>query len=240
MLIIPAIDILDGCVVRFVQGRIDKKIYSRSPLKTAKHWLKAGASMLHIVDLDGAFSGRPKNLSLVKEIAKNINVPVQFGGGVRSIETIKTLLRSGVWRVILGTKAVTDKAFLKKAFAKFKDRIIVSLDVKDKDVLIKGWKASGKKNNVITCASFLRDLGFREVIYTDTLKDGTLSGPNIKGIKDFLKEAGLNTIASGGISCLNDLHRLKELQHRGLVGVIIGKALYEGKFGLSEALRVAC
>ncbi len=239
MLIIPAIDILDGCVVRLVQGRTNKKIYSRFPLKAAKHWLKQGAKILHIVDLDGAFSGRPKNLNLVKEIAESVNVPVQFGGGVRSMETIKTLLKAGVWRVILGTKAVTDKVFLKKAFAKFKDRIIVSIDVKDKDVLIKGWKSSGKKTNVITCASFLKDLGFKEVIYTDTLKDGTLKGPNIKGIKEFLKGTGLNVIASGGISCLDDLRRLKELQRQGLVGVIIGKALYEGRFTLSEALRVA-
>ncbi len=238
MLIIPAIDIQDGCVVRFVQGRINKKIYSRFPLKVAKHWLKAGAKMLHIVDLDGAFSGKTKNLSLVKEIAQNVRVPVQFGGGVRDIETIKILLKLGVWRVILGTKAVTDRGFLKKAFAKFKDRVVVSIDVRDKDILIKGWRASDKKTDAITYACFLRELGFREVIYTDILKDGTLSGPNIKGIKEFLKGTGLNTIASGGISCLDDLRRLKNLEKQGLVGVIAGKALYEGRFTLSEALGV--
>jgi phosphoribosylformimino-5-aminoimidazole carboxamide ribotide isomerase len=238
MLIIPAIDIQDGCVVRFVQGSRNKRVYSRSPLKVAKHWLRQGAKILHIVDLDGAFSGEPKNLAIVKEIVKSVDVPVQFGGGVRSIETIRQLLKSGVCRVVLGTKAVTDKTFLKEACVEFKARVIVSIDAKDKDVLIKGWKTSDRKTNLITYACFLRDLGFKEVIYTDILKDGTLSGPNIRGIREILKGTGLNIIASGGISCLDDLRRLKNLCKHGLIGVIIGKALYEGRFGLSEALRV--
>jgi len=239
MLIIPAIDLEDGCVVRYVQGRLNKKIYSRDPLKTARHWVKQGAKLLHIVDLDGASSGIPKNLNLVKEISRDICVPIQFGGGVRTIETIRTLLKSGIQRVVLGTKAAEDRKFLKKAFTEFKERLIVSIDAKSANVLIKGWQSSYKGSDVISFASALKDLGFKQVIYTDTLKDGTLSGPNIKGIKDLLKETGLNVIASGGISSLDDIVRLKKLENKGVVGVIIGKALYEGRFTLSEAIKLS-
>ncbi|MFA5145296.1 MAG: 1-(5-phosphoribosyl)-5-[(5-phosphoribosylamino)methylideneamino]imidazole-4-carboxamide isomerase [Candidatus Omnitrophota bacterium] len=235
MLIIPAIDLKDGCVVRYVQGRLDKKIYSRDPLKTARHWLKAGAKLIHVVDLDGAFLGVPKNLDKVKEIAGNVDVPIQFGGGVRSLEAIKELLDSGVWRVVLGTKAVLDKAFLKKAFLKFADKIIVSLDAKENVLSIKGWQKSYKEMDVLTFAAMLKDMGFGQLIYTDTLKDGTLSGPNIKAVKNLLKETGLKLIASGGISSLEDICKLKKLEKQGLTGIITGKALYEGRFTLGEA-----
>jgi len=237
-LIIPAIDLKDGCVVRYVQGRLDKKIYSRDPLKTAKHWVKQGAKLLHIVDLDGALTGVPKNLKIVKEIAANICIPIQFGGGIRKIETIRTLLKFGIQRVVLGTKAVEDKKFLKKAFAEFKESLIVSIDAASGRVLIKGWLNSHKGTDALTFAMALKKMGFKQLIYTDTLKDGTLSGPNIKGIKSLLKETGLNIIASGGISSLSDICKLKKLERQGLAGIIIGKALYEGKFNLSEALRI--
>jgi phosphoribosylformimino-5-aminoimidazole carboxamide ribotide isomerase len=239
MLIIPAIDLEDGCVVRYVQGKLNKKIYSRDPLKTARHWVKQGAKLLHIVDLDGASSGVLKNLKLVKEIAANICVPIQFGGGVRNMETIRTLLKSGIQRVVLGTKAVEDRKFLKKAFVEFKDRLIVSVDAKSGNLLIKGWQSSYKGTDVISFALALKEMGFKQLVYTDTLKDGTLSGPNIKGIKDLLKETGLNIIASGGIASLDDIARLKKSEKKGLVGVIIGKALYEGKFTLSQAIRLS-
>jgi phosphoribosylformimino-5-aminoimidazole carboxamide ribotide isomerase len=239
MLIIPAIDLKDGCVVRYVQGRLEKKIYSKDPLKTARHWIKQGAKLLHIVDLDGAFTGTPKNLDIVKRIAENVCVPIQFGGGIRKIETINKLLDFGIWRVVLGTKAIVDKAFLKKVLSKFKDKIIVSLDTKDNLLSIKGWQTSYKKMDVKTFAAMLKDLGFKQMIYTDTLKDGTLSGPNIKAIKGLLKETGLKLIASGGISRLEDIYKLKKLEKDGLIGVIIGKALYEGKFSLTQALKLA-
>lgn len=239
MLIIPAIDLQDGCVVRFVQGRFDKKVYSRDPVKTARHWIKSGAELLHVVDLDGALSGTQKNLGMVGEIAKNVDVPIQFGGGVRKIENISLLLSLGVKRVVLGTKAIEDKAFLKKAFAKFKDKIIVSLDAKADRLLTKGWRSSNKSINVLEFARTLKDMGFKQIIYTDTLKDGTLKGPNIKGIKALLKEAHLEVIASGGISSLEDIYRLKKLEKQGVVGVIVGKALYEGKFTLSQAMSLA-
>jgi phosphoribosylformimino-5-aminoimidazole carboxamide ribotide isomerase len=239
MLIIPAIDIKDGCVVRFVQGRLNKKVYSRDPVKTARHWVRQGARMIHVVDLDGAATGKPKNLNIVKDIVKTAGVPIQFGGGVRKIEQIKALLDYGVYRIIVGTKAVEDRVFLKKAFKEFKERIIVSVDAKSDAVLIKGWQAHHKNIDFLKLASILKDMGFKELIYTDIAKDGTLRGPNIKGIKSLLKNSGLKVIASGGISSLQDIRWLKSLEKKGLVGIIVGKALYEGKFTLSGALKLS-
>lgn len=239
MLIIPAIDIKDGWVVRYVQGRLDKKIYSRDPVKTARHWVKQGAKLIHLVDLDGAFTGKPKNLDTAKQIVKALDVPVQFGGGVRNMGMIERLLSFGVKRVILGTKAAQDEAFLKKAFKKFKDKIIVSIDTKDGRVLTKGWQAGSRNTDMLKFARVLKKIGFKQAIYTDVLKDGTLKGPNIKGLKKLLKESNLNVIASGGVSSLNDIQKLKVLEKKGVSGVIIGKALYEGRFTLSEALRLS-
>jgi phosphoribosylformimino-5-aminoimidazole carboxamide ribotide isomerase len=237
MLIIPAIDILDGCVVRFVQGRLNKKIYSSDPVKTAKHWENAGGKMLHVVDLDGAISGVPKNIDIVKKIARNIKIPVEFGGGVRKLKTIKELIDSGISRVILGTKAVSEKEFLKKAVKEFKEKVIVSIDAKNGKVAIKGWRSSDNNMDVLEFACYLKKTGLKQIIYTDTLKDGTLTGPNIKGIKELLKVSGLNIIASGGVSGLDDLFKLKKLENQGVTGVIIGKALYEGRFTLNQALE---
>lgn len=237
-MIIPAIDLQDGCVVRLVQGKLNKKIYSRDPVKTARHWVKQGAQLMHVVDLDGAFSGEPKNLGIVKEIAASVDAGIEFGGGVREIGTIKALIDSGIRRVVLGTRAAQDADFLKEAFKKFKKKIIVSIDARDTEVMVGGWSNPDKRLDLTTFACSLKKMGFQEIIYTDTLKDGTLSGPNIKGIKGLLKETGLRLIASGGIASLEDLIRLKKLEKEGLTGVIVGKALYEGKFTLSEALRL--
>lgn len=239
MLIIPAIDLQDGCVVRLVQGRLDKKVYSKDPLKTARHWARAGAKLIHVVDLDGAVSGTPKNLTIVKEIAGGVNVPIQFGGGVRKIETIADLLKAGIQRVVLGTKAAQDPDFLKKAFQRFKDKIIVSIDARGAKVLIKGWEAAAGGEDALGLAGHLKKIGFKQVIYTDISKDGTLAGPNIKGIKSLLKETGLGVIASGGICSLEDIRRLKLLEKKGLVGIIVGKALYEGRFTLPQALKIS-
>lgn len=238
MLIIPAIDLQDGCVVRLVQGRLDKKVYSRDPVKTARHWTKQGAELLHLVDLDGAISGTIRNLKAVKEVVKNAGVPVQFGGGARKLETIRALLGLGVWRVVLGTKAIEDRAFLARAFKLFGNRIIVGIDAKDNNLLTKGWRSCEKGKDILTFANRLKKIGFRELIYTDTLKDGTLRGPNIKGVRKLLKQTGMRIIASGGVSCLDDIRRLKALEKEGLAGVIIGKALYEGKFTLTQALKL--
>jgi phosphoribosylformimino-5-aminoimidazole carboxamide ribotide isomerase len=239
MLIIPAIDLKDGCVVRLTQGSLkDKKIYSRDAIKTARHWLRQGAELIHVVDLDGAVTGVPKNLEIVKRIAQETSAVLEFGGGVRKIETIKAFLDYGVSRVVLGTKAIEDSAFLKEAFKKFKYKIIVSIDARDGWVLVKGWQEKNSKLQASVLAKQLKALGFKEVIYTDISKDGTLKGPNIKGIKALLKETGLKVIASGGVSSLDDIRKLKSLEKDGVTGVIVGKALYEGRFTLTQALKL--
>ncbi|MCX5696536.1 MAG: 1-(5-phosphoribosyl)-5-[(5-phosphoribosylamino)methylideneamino]imidazole-4-carboxamide isomerase [Candidatus Omnitrophica bacterium] len=239
MIIIPAIDLKDGCVVRLFQGKLsEQKIYSRDPVKTARHWAKQGAQLLHVVDLDGATSGVAKNLNLVKEIVKSVDVPVEFGGGARDQETIKQLLSYGIWRVVLGTKAVQDRAFLKRALTAFKDKIIVSVDARDGKVMIKGWQdASGQLKALDFCLE-LKKMGFGQIIFTDTAKDGALVGPNIKDLKSLIKETSLKVIASGGVSSLEDITKLKSLEKSGVAGVIVGKALYEGKFTLAQALKI--
>ena len=238
MLIIPAIDLRGGKVVRLFQGRFDReKVYSSDPVKAAKHWAKQGAQFLHIVDLDGASSGKPKNLEALKNILEEVCVPLEFGGGVRSVEIISELLSLGVQRVVLGTRAADDPHFLKKAFKKFGQKIIVSIDAKDSKVLTRGWNNSTSKK-VLDFGKELKDIGFKQVIYTDISKDGALVGPNIQGIKELIRETGLDVIASGGVSGLKDLIKLKSLQKKGLSGVIVGKALYEGKFTLVEALKL--
>lgn len=241
MLIIPAIDIKDGCVVRLVQGKFDKnkRVYSTDPVKTARHWAKQGAGLIHVVDLDGAYSGVPKNIEKAKEIASSVSVPVEFGGGVRSIETIKELLGAGIFRVVLGTKAIQDRRFLTKAAGEFKEKIIVSLDTKAESLAIQGWQDDSGDVKLSEFLSALKKAGFKEFIYTDILKDGTLKGPNIQAIKKLLKESGLKIIASGGIASIDDIRRLKLLEKQGVSGVIIGKALYEGKFTLAQALKLA-
>lgn len=238
MLIIPAIDIQDGVVVRLYQGATDRKVYSRDPVKTAKHWLRQGAELIHVIDLDGAFSGCPKNIDIVKRIVKEAKAGIEFGGGIRSIAGIKELLSFGVRRVILGTKAIEEPLFLKQAREKFKDKVIVSIDARDGKILTKGWKKGGNKD-AFAFACALKKIGFSEVIYTDISKDGTLKGPNILEIKRILREAKIKVIASGGISSLDDIYKLKLIEKQGVSAVIVGKALYEGRFTLTEAIKLA-
>jgi len=239
MLIIPAIDLRNGSVVRLFQGNFDQeKVYSAHPVEVAKHWARQGAKFLHIVDLDGASSGAPKNLNFVKEIADKTGMPFEFGGGVRNLKTISQLLDLGAERVVLGTKAAMDAQFLKKAWKKFGEKIIVSIDAKGGEVLTQGWN-SGIAKTTLHFAKELKKIGFKQIIYTDISRDGTLSGPNIPGIKQLLKESGLKVIASGGVAVLEDLLKLKKLKKQGLVGVIVGKALYEGRFTLLEALKLS-
>jgi len=237
MLIIPAIDLRDGKVVRLFQGKFSQeKVYSADPVKVAKYWAKQGAKFLHIVDLDGASSGALKNIEVLKKIIGQVGIGIEFGGGVRSIKTISMLLGLGVQRVILGTRAANDAKFLKQAWKKFGERIIVSIDAKLGKVQTQGWNCSATKTT-LAFAQELKAIGFEQLIYTDISKDGTLAGPNIAGIKEILKKTQLKVIASGGVSSLKDLSKLVKLQKQGVSGVIVGKALYEGKFTLVEALK---
>ncbi|MFH1397878.1 MAG: 1-(5-phosphoribosyl)-5-[(5-phosphoribosylamino)methylideneamino]imidazole-4-carboxamide isomerase [Candidatus Omnitrophota bacterium] len=239
MLIIPAIDLKDGCVVRLCQGKVKDKVeYSQDPCEIALGWERQGAKLLHVVDLDGAFSGVLKNKSLLKKILNSVNIPVEFGGGVRNIQTIKELLNFGVYRVVLGTRAIEDRDFLKEACNKFGSRIIVSIDAKGSRIKTRGWKGTCKGFDLLTFAVYLKGLRFKEIIYTDTSKDGMLKGPNTRGIKDLMQKSRIGVIASGGVSCLKDVAGLKKLEKFGLTGIIIGKALYEQKLILRQALRL--
>jgi len=238
MLILPAIDLRGGKVVRLFQGKFNQeKIYSTDPVKVAKHWAKQGAKFLHIIDLDGASSGTPKNLEVLKEIVQKVGIGVEFGGGVRSMEIISKILALGVQRVILGTRAASDAEFLKKAWKKFGEKIIVSIDAKNGLVSTQGWNDTGSKTT-LNFAKELKKIGFKQIIYTDIAKDGTLTGPNILGLKELLKVTGLDVIASGGVSGLKDIAKLMKLKKQGCVGIIVGKALYEGRFTLVEALKL--
>jgi len=237
MIIVPAIDLKDGKVVRLVQGKAQEiTVYSDNPVSIAREWVVNGATLLHVVDLDGALTGQIKNLGSIEEIVKNAKVPIQLGGGIRDKETIMKLFRIGVARVVLGTKAIEDKEFLKEVLSSWRERIAVSIDSSHGMVFKQGWTSS-IMIKPLDLAKELQDEGVINIIYTDISRDGTLKGPNIPGIKTFL-EGVLNAgvFVSGGISCLDDVKNLKPLEKVGLSGVIIGKALYEGKLVLREAI----
>ncbi len=238
MLIIPAIDIKQGKVVRFTQGRYEEKVYSDNPVETAIHWQKQGARFIHLVDLDGANTGTIKNWKLVEDLVREIKIPIEFGGGVRDEPTIKKLLDLGLARVVIGTKAVESEEFIQRAFRQFKNKIIVSIDAKSGSVFSQGWVIKDEKMRPLSFACRLKQLGFKNTIYTDISRDGTLSGPNFDGIKEMSK-SGLEIIASGGISSLDDVLKLNSLEQKGLSAVIIGKALYEKRFTLTQAIEVA-
>lgn len=238
MLIIPAVDIKEGKVVRLWQGDFDKvSVYADRPETIALEWQRQGALFLHIVDLDGARSGKLQNLAVIKKIAKAVKIPFEIGGGIRSLTTIKQLINLGVERIVLGTKVLQDKNFLKEAIVKFKGKIIVSIDARENKVASGGWLEVGNID-AMDFARELKQLGLETIIYTDIKRDGTLTGPNFKAIEEMVDEADLKVIASGGVSSLKDLKELKKLEKRGLIGVIVGKALYENKFTLREALKI--
>ncbi|MDP8275438.1 MAG: HisA/HisF-related TIM barrel protein, partial [Candidatus Euphemobacter frigidus] len=193
---------------------------------------------LHLVDLDGAFAGTPKNWSVVQEIVRLVKTPLELGGGVRSAETVEMLLAGGVSRVIIGSKAVASLDFLEEMFREFKGRILPSIDARNGQVVIEGWV----KETGFTASRLGRDMkkiGFKLTIYTDTTVDGTLRGPNFPAIEEFLDQTGMETIAAGGVSTLDDIQNFKRLEKKGLTGVIIGKTIYEGTLDLKEAIRAA-
>lgn len=237
MLIIPAVDIKGGRCVRLFQGLADKEtVYGEDPVIMAQKWVGEGAEYLHVVDLDGAFEGYPKNWDAVRRIIGSINIPIELGGGIRSPEMVEKLLSGGVTRVIIGSKAVDSPDFLEYIFREFKGRIVPSIDARDGIVLVKGWEESTNLK-AIDLGNTLKKIGFNLVIYTDTTVDGTLKGPNLPAIEEFIDQTGLGTIAAGGLSRLEDIVNLKRLERKGLVGAITGKAIYEGSLNLAAAIR---
>lgn len=236
MIIYPAIDIKDGRCVRLVQGEFkDVTVYSDDPVEMALKWERMGAEYLHVIDLDGARLGSPQNIAAISRMAVNLGIPIQLGGGIRTIETMEIVLCKGIQRVILGTSAVRDPNTVKRALQTFENNIAIAIDAREGMVAIEGWA----KTSEFTAAGFakkMEELGAKTIIYTDISRDGTLKGPNLKAMEEMIKSVGIEVIASGGVSRPEDIKNLKSI---GAAGVIIGKALYTGDVNLSEALEIA-
>ncbi len=231
MIVFPAIDIQNGRAVRLRQGvKDDSTAYFDNPVDAALKWAGEGAAYLHVVDLDGAFSGKTPNADIIASICRAVDVPVQVGGGIRSEETIKTYLQAGVSRVIIGSKAVEDEGFIREMAEKYGSALAVSLDAKSDTVVTRGW-VEGSDKKVLPFAEFLLSIGIKTIIYTDVSRDGMLTGPNVEMLAQLQKLVGINLIASGGMSCIDDLKKLKAM---GVYGAITGKALYEGKITMAE------
>lgn len=234
MIIFPAIDIKDNKCVRLRQGDFDKvKVYSDNPYEMAIKWAEEGASFIHLVDLNGANDEGFTNKKAIENIIKNVNLPIQVGGGIRNENRVKELLEIGVNRVILGTVAVEEKDLLKELVDKYGDKIVVSIDAKNGKVATRGWKTVSKVNAINLCKE-LEKTGVKTIVYTDISRDGMLIGPNFDAYENILKVSNLNLIASGGISNIEDIKKLKEL---GVYGAIVGKALYEKRIELREAIK---
>ncbi len=237
MVILPAIDLLDGRVVRLEQGRRDRvTVYSDDPVAVARRWKAAGAAWLHVVDLNGAFDGTYSNLPLAERVIRESGLAVELSGGVRSKETLGRCLAAGAARVVLGTKACEDPAFLQEAADRYGHKIAVAIDARAGQVVSRGWVSSTALTPQQLARSVMM-LGVETLICTDVSRDGMLQGPNVELLGEVLDVGPQQLIASGGIASLEDLKRLQALEPRGLTGAIIGKALYEGQIDLKEAIQ---
>lgn len=237
MIVIPAIDLKDGKCVRLLQGKKDEvTVYSDDPAEMAKQWVDMGARLLHVVDLDGAFSGEQKNLERIREIRKAIQIPIQLGGGIRDITRMEQLVDLGVDRMILGTSAAKDPDMVAKACQKFEGSVLVGIDAKDGKVAVKGWvELTG-----LDAVGFAKDMasaGAAGIIYTDISRDGMMTGPNIEAMAKMVKSVKVPVIASGGVSRLEDIENLMRI--KDLWGAITGKALYSGAMDLRSAIALA-
>ncbi len=236
MRLYPAVDVLGGRAVRLTQGDYEKeKVYDDDPLAAARAFADAGARQLHLVDLDGARSGRPANLGQLRRIAAELDLPVQYGGGLRSLESIEQALAAGAERVILGTAAFTDPELLRAALERHgAQRVLVSLDTRAGAVATDGWtRVSGEQTSA--AARQLVDMGVRELVYTDVERDGMLGGPDLEGLRELAQVSDARLLYSGGIGTLADLESLAALGLESVVGVIVGKALYERRFTVEQA-----
>ncbi len=239
MIIIPAVDIRKGNCVMLKQGKIaDETVYSKDPVFMAKLWRAKGAERLHIVDLDGSFSGTQSNNEIIGNICLTVDVPVQVGGGIRNMKRIDDIFTLGASYAILGTVAIYNPDVVRKAIDKYgSDKIIVALDIYEDKVAIGGWK----EITPITTTEMidkLKSMGVTNIIYTDIAKDGMLKGPNIDGLKNIAKQSKMKVIASGGVTSVDDVKKISKLEKNGVIGAIVGKALYTEDFKLEEALRL--
>ncbi len=235
MILLPAIDIIDGKAVRLLRGDFSQQTdYDSDPLDAARRWVEAGARALHVVDLDGARTGTPANVLHIERIASTLGVPVQAGGGLRSLESVRAVAESGASRVILGTAAFRDPEFLDAAVAAYGERVIVSIDARAGRVAAAGWT----EETNLTVADALHDLqarGVRHFVYSSIDRDGMLNGPDLDGARAFAAGVQHSFVYSGGIGALDDLRALAELREPRLSAVIVGKAIYEQRFGVGEA-----
>ncbi|MFL2980137.1 MAG: 1-(5-phosphoribosyl)-5-[(5-phosphoribosylamino)methylideneamino]imidazole-4-carboxamide isomerase [Methylophilaceae bacterium] len=241
MIIIPAIDLKEGKCVRLKQGLMNQStIFSENPADMARKWVNLGAKRLHLVDLDGAFAGKPINENAIKSIVSEVKneIPIQLGGGIRNLDTLENFLNSGVDSIIVGTAAVTNPGFLHEACYSFPGQIIVGLDAKDGDVAINGWsKLTG--HNVIELAQKFEEYGVESIIYTDIGRDGMMSGVNIDATVKLSESLKIPVVASGGVSNIKDIEKLCEVSNIGIRGVITGTAIYEGTLDFKEAQELA-
>ncbi len=235
MLVIPAIDLKDGRCVRLRQGDMAAEtVYSDNVAAVARQWQQSGASWIHVVDLNGAVGGEPKNLTQIESVMRTVSVRVQVGGGIRTIETVRRYLHAGVARVVLGTAAITDPQFLEQACREFPRRIVLGLDARDGRVAVKGWTAMSDVK-AIDLLQELSGCAIAAVVYTDIARDGMLTGPNLTALKEVAGISSFPVIASGGISQIEDLLAVRSLGPR-IEGAIVGKALYDGKLDYQSAL----
>lgn len=234
MRIYPAIDIKDGNCVRLLQGRFsDITVYGDNPAEMAKKWESLGGEFIHVVDLDGALKGHGVNAEAIKKICQSVNVPVQTGGGIRTMEDIEYKLSCGINRVIIGTSAVKDADFVKRAVDKYKEKIVIGIDAKDGMVAIEGWEEVSDFT-AVDFAKKMESIGVQTIVYTDIATDGTLKGPNLDAMRDMTRQTSLDVIASGGVG---SLAHITSLIPTCVEGVIVGRALYTGDVDLAEAVR---
>jgi len=240
MQIIPAIDLKNGRCVRLTQGRkADVTVYDENPIAVAQSFAAAGAEMIHVVDLDGAFQGgESRNRAVVAKILDSVDVPIEFGGGIRSREEVQHLCDLGIARVVLGTVAAESPAHLREFVNRFSSKICVGIDARDGHVMTRGWETATRVM-AVELARVVAECGVQRIVYTDIARDGMLTGPNVEQTLAVVRAAKVRVTASGGVSSLDDIKRLRDSSEPLLDSVIVGKALYEGKFKLEEALQIA-
>ena len=238
MIIFPAIDIKDGKCVRLIKGDFNKMTsYATPPIDQVKKYMENGFSNIHIVDLDGALQGKPVNLGIINEIVKNSKLKIQIGGGIRTLKHINAWIDLGIDRIIMGTAAVENFDLLKVACKKFKNKIVVALDVKDGFITLSGWK----KNSNILAIDFIKkieNLGISRIIYTDINKDGTKKGPNLKDTIELSNKINIPIVISGGVSSIDDIKKIKLLNSPNIEGVIVGKSIYDGDIKISDLAKL--
>ncbi len=236
MIVIPAIDLKDGKCVRLEQGLMEKDtVYSDDPGAQARHWQEQGAELLHIVDLDGAFAGVPRNREAISQIIRAIDIPAQLGGGIRDLETIEAYLELGLSRVILGTVAKENPLLVAEACRHFENQIVVGIDAKNGLVAVRGW-AEVTEMRAVDLAREFENVGVAAIIYTDISRDGMMQGPNLEATRELAEAVSIPIIASGGVSSMRDIENLMTIESSGIAGVITGKAIYTGALDLAEAV----